>query len=288
MGGFRAKDADRERYVEVIEAAYVDGQLGAQDRELRVGRALTAETLDELHALTRDLQDQPAAVVVRPSPAAAVVEPPVAPPVPVGSSSTSGVPATVTGLVAAVVFIAVVLGMASSAQDDMGTFSQDQQYAVPWDESSDRMQRPGYQLSVSAVASFVRRYEAKFGTTETHEVGFFPSVVRVEVPARGARQRVQVWTWDGSWGRDTSAQPSDAPAGVVDLRTIDVRTLFDNVDVATQDLGASDARVARVVVRPSPDGRGSVSIHVRDDSGGGAQLETTAQGSRIRSVPFEA
>ena len=46
MGGFRAKDADRDRYVDVIESAYVDGQLGDQDRELRISRALTAETLD--------------------------------------------------------------------------------------------------------------------------------------------------------------------------------------------------------------------------------------------------
>ena len=73
MGGFRAKDADRERYVEVIETAYVDGQLGDQDRELRISRALTAETLDELDGLTRDLQNQPAPVVVR-RPAPRVVE----------------------------------------------------------------------------------------------------------------------------------------------------------------------------------------------------------------------
>ena len=68
MGGFRASDADRERYVDVIETAYVDGQLGDQDRELRVSRALTAETLDELDLLTRDLQNQPAPVVARRTP----------------------------------------------------------------------------------------------------------------------------------------------------------------------------------------------------------------------------
>ena len=42
MGDFRAKDADRDRFVELIEAAYVDGQLGDADRDLRVGRALSA------------------------------------------------------------------------------------------------------------------------------------------------------------------------------------------------------------------------------------------------------
>ena len=88
MGGFRAKDADRDRYVDIIEAAYVDGQLGEQDRELRVSRALSAETLDELEALTRDLQPPEGAVVRPPEP------------------STPAVPAA--GRVVAVVFVAVV------------------------------------------------------------------------------------------------------------------------------------------------------------------------------------
>ena len=40
MREFRAKDADRDRFVELIEAAYVDGQINDADRELRVGRAI--------------------------------------------------------------------------------------------------------------------------------------------------------------------------------------------------------------------------------------------------------
>ena len=63
MRGFRAKDADRDRCVELIEAAYVDGQINDADRELRVGRALSAETLDELATLTRDLSEYLPALV---------------------------------------------------------------------------------------------------------------------------------------------------------------------------------------------------------------------------------
>lgn len=63
MGDFRARDADRDRFVELIEAAYVDGQLGDPDRELRVAQALNAASLDELQALTRDLQLPPGSAV---------------------------------------------------------------------------------------------------------------------------------------------------------------------------------------------------------------------------------
>ena len=66
-----------------------------------------------------------------------------------------------------------------------------------------------------------------------------------------------------------------------------MEALFRNVAVATTGLGAADAEVQRIELRPSADGRGRVTIHVRDGSGGRAVLETTLQGSRVREVPFE-
>ena len=74
---------------------------------------------------------------------------------------------------------------------------------------------------------------------------------------------------------------------MVDLSELDVKALFRNVAVATSGLGEGDAEVQRIELRPSADGRGRVTIHVRDGSGGRALLETTLTGSRVREVPFE-
>ena len=74
---------------------------------------------------------------------------------------------------------------------------------------------------------------------------------------------------------------------MVDLSELDVEALFRNVAVATTGLGAADAEVQRIELRPSADGRGRVTIHVRDGSGGRALLGRPCRARRVREVPFE-
>ncbi|GAA5114877.1 hypothetical protein GCM10023339_20980 [Alloalcanivorax gelatiniphagus] len=284
MGGFRAKDEDRDRYVDILEAAYVDGQLGHHDRELRVSRALVAETLDELDALTRDLQNRPAPVVLRDPPALAPAPPPPAPPVeaveplPWLVTPRRTTPAWVVGGLAAGMLALVAFTMSSvdPSRPDLG-------YSVPWDEI-DSASVPGYEMTERDVLRFVRRYEARFDTTEVHEVRILPDRVVVHVPARGSVASRQS-SWDGEWRREAAPQPLPETSGTLSLLTLDVTALFVNIDVAVSDLGVVGAEVHRVVVRPSSDGTGSVTIHVGNGSGDRALLETTAQGSRVRAVP---
>lgn len=264
MGGFRAKDADRDRYVDVIESAYVDGQLGDQDRELRISRALTAETLDELDALTRDLQNQPAPVVPR-----------ARAPRPVPAAS-NGIPLKGLGVAAAGIFALAVFSMASSSQ-------------LPDEPGPGAVSAPslGYELAAPDVRAFMRGYQGKFDTSQVHEVTFLPDRVTAHVPVPGSQPSYAVWTWDGEWRRDTAPARVDGPVATVDLATLDVQALFGNIEIAEEDLGVSGAEVSRVVVRPATDGQGEVTIHVRNGSGHSARLETTGQGSRVRSVPYD-
>lgn len=290
MGGFRAKDADRERYVEVIETAYVDGQLGEQDRELRISRALTAETLDELDGLTRDLQNQPAPVVVRPTPSPVVVQsPPVPPPEPVAwpVPPKRGAPPKIVGSVVAGVFALSAFAFVSSSQDAVQPLFPSEDYSqLEWiDDTS--VPEGGYELAAPDVRRLVRRYGAKFSTSEAVAVTLFPYQARVQVPVGASGQDSGVWTWDGTWRSVSRGQGDEPPTGVVDLSTLDVEALFRNVAVATSGLGVGDAEVQRIELRPSADGRGRVTIHVRDGSGERALLETTLTGSRVREVPFE-
>ena len=111
---------------------------------------------------------------------------------------------------------------------------------------------------------------------------FFDLRAEVHVPVRGPEPRFEVWSWDGSWRRDAAAQPVTGGTATVDLGTLDVTRLFDNAEIARRDLGVSEARVQRVEVRPTSDGVGSVTIHVRNGSSDRVTLETTPQGSRVR------
>lgn len=281
MSGFRAKDADRDRYVDIIESAYVDGQLGEQDRELRVGRALTAATLDELDALTRDLQNRPLPVMVRSAPvtpAPAPVQRAMLEPWPVKPKDRT--PARAVGFVAAAIFAVAVYSMASAEQPiEELDYSRDSSYAAG------SASAPGYTLTAPGLQRFLRRYEAKFQTTQVFEVAIFSDRVVVQVPGADAPRRSAQWSWDGIWRREEPSRPVDRPTSPVDLGTLDVSRLFDSIDVAESDLGVSDAEVQRVVVRRAPDGQASVTIHVRNGFADSALLETTLEGARIRAVP---
>ena len=54
-GHLRAAHADRERVIEALKAAFVQGQLSADELDDRVGRAFASRTYAELAALTADI-----------------------------------------------------------------------------------------------------------------------------------------------------------------------------------------------------------------------------------------
>jgi hypothetical protein len=56
----RAAHADRERVVEVLKAAFVQGRLDKDELDARVGRAFASRTYAELAALTADIPAEPA------------------------------------------------------------------------------------------------------------------------------------------------------------------------------------------------------------------------------------
>jgi hypothetical protein len=59
-GRLRASHADRERVVEVLKAAFVQGRLDQGELDGRVGQALASRTYAELAALTVDIPADPA------------------------------------------------------------------------------------------------------------------------------------------------------------------------------------------------------------------------------------
>jgi MFS family permease len=64
-GHLRASHADREQVIGTLKAAFVQGMLGKDEFDLRVGQALAARTYADLAALTADIPPGPA--VARPA-----------------------------------------------------------------------------------------------------------------------------------------------------------------------------------------------------------------------------
>ena len=61
MPDMRASHEDRDRVADALRVADGDGRLSAEELDIRLERALSARTLDELAGLTADLPNAPAA-----------------------------------------------------------------------------------------------------------------------------------------------------------------------------------------------------------------------------------
>lgn len=285
MRGFRARDADRDRYVDVIEAAYVDGQIGDADRELRVARALSAETLDELEALTRDLQN-------RPVPAA---------PVQAGAAGTSRTGRLGGILVALGLFVALVgagvMAVAVLLASSVGTSQQgtSSTVVVPDGASSSPAEEvraprtPSFAMTARDVRGFLRAYERRFGTTDAWDVSFYPQRVAVDVPVRGSRPRYETWSWDGTWQR-TSPPRGASPfhTRLVDLDAIGPDRLMANIRTAERSLGVQRGSFTHAVLWDDPTHGPTLNIHVANDFDENGYLRTTLAGDRVvLRIPYD-
>ncbi len=70
-GRFLAADADRERAIDVLKTAFVQGALTRDDLSVRTGRALSARTYAELAAITGGLTARPVPAKTKTVPAPA-------------------------------------------------------------------------------------------------------------------------------------------------------------------------------------------------------------------------
>lgn len=281
MSDFRAKDADRDRFVELIEAAYVDGQLGAEDRELRVSRALSAATLGELEALTRDLQ-LPAGYVP-PQPAAPRT---LRPQRLVGMLVALG--AVVALLVVGVASLVLFAGTGSDSGGSTGVDIVSEQASPAPEPAAGEAEVPSFAMTLGEVRRFVRSYERQFGTLDVYEVGFYPTRVGVQVPVRGSRPRFERWAWTGTWQQDTEASALTGPDEIIDLGAVDVRRLFDNIAAAKKTLNVQRGKLTHVLVNHWIGDVPSVNIYIGNTFNESGYLKTTLSGDVLRAFPYDS
>ncbi|HMD93439.1 MAG TPA: DUF1707 domain-containing protein [Trebonia sp.] len=67
-GHLRASRADRERVIDVLKAAFVEGRLTRDEFDLRVGRVLKSRTYADFDAVTSDLPATPRPSAPAPEP----------------------------------------------------------------------------------------------------------------------------------------------------------------------------------------------------------------------------
>jgi hypothetical protein len=263
MGGFRASDADREHSVHLIESAYVDGQLGELDRDLRLDRARGAATSAELDALTRDLRP-----VVR-------TMPPSRAPASVPVRRVRHAAGVLGGLGAFLVLVGGgVAGLVALFAFAVGPGTSES--TVSGDSVPVVVGAGEAEVAPAQVERVVREYEQRFGTTTARTLVIGSDGVVAHVPAPDSPSRTEEWSFDdeGGWELVTTTEPDDAQ--VLDLADLDPDVLVTSIAAARDVLGRRAVHVEVAVADPGDGPR--VTIEVRSGSGTTVRLVTTLGG----------
>lgn len=268
----RAKDADRNDTVDLIDAAYSDGQLTAAEREQRTTHALQARTLGALESLTRDLQPVPA-----------VIAPPVR--------------RRRTGLViAAIVVVAGGIGAsfalsgddeptpAPTAQTDTEVVEQPEEVEIG-DEPVLDAKPLRYSFTPDGVRNYIELYEQEFGTTTALAFGFTTQgkVIAARPDPRGPRK----WDFLNQRLVDSGFYLSrDFPPGEVDLRDLDVDAAFRNLEAVKKATGRSSFPTLGMSVVIS-DGTAGVSVAAGDSRTQDCLMQWTSMDGEVLGDPVQ-
>lgn len=238
----RARAIDRDTHVEVIEAAYADGQLTREEYDERVSAALQAVTLTDLDRLTGDLQG------------ARVAPRPAAPPVrttPASSAQKRGL--AIGAAVAAAVLVFFFLLVDTSPQDSA---TSGQVEVVPA-EVVNPLTQGGYEQFLAAL-------QERQGDLVVFSVNLIEGRALVTVPVDATSQRSESLSWNGVWGEPGTGT---ADGDRLDLARIDpglVTTAVEEVDALVRE--PERDQTALSLGAPDPD-RPEEPVCVRASSG---------------------
>ncbi|WP_456694711.1 DUF1707 domain-containing protein [Aeromicrobium sp. P5_D10] len=201
----RARDVDRDAAIEIVEAAWSDGQLIREEYDQRVRRLLRASTLDELEQEIVDLQ--PEGTEWRPSSGVPADIAELVSSAPVRRNST-------TTVVALVLTAIVVIGGVMYV--NIGSDSP---------PPSDKREQVVAAESPFTPASFIAAREAlvdQSGSDSVYSAVLTSDKFEVVRPVSATGNEAVKLTWDGRWsaGRPTTSSAERLSLGLVSAEAV--------------------------------------------------------------------
>lgn len=267
----RARDKDRDAAIEVVEAAWAEGQIVEADRDKRVEELLRAQTLAEVRMLVHDLQPPAQA----PAPASAPAPEPAPPPYatleqvramkPQGATVSRAVfvvPLVVVVVVAVAIIGAIVaLVGAIDATTEGGLIGSDE---------------PADVLSVEGYADLLAAVEEETGSTIAFSAVLYPTYASVELPVDRTTQREEYWYWDGHELTNNDVKSTSSFART-DLSRVDPAVLVNLVEQVQTRL--EDATTWYAIVRAPDDDRAVMWAYASNEYGESEYLGARRDGT---------
>ncbi|HEX6148881.1 DUF1707 SHOCT-like domain-containing protein [Nocardioides sp.] len=267
----KARDADRDAAIEVVEAAFADGQISRPDYDLRVDRLLRAATIGELQMLVRDLrrsEDDEVTEAVEQVTEDVPAAPARATPRPNLTAVKIVLAAAAAVLALGLVVPLVIVGRGESTGG--GSMSAGSVEPV---RTINLTTAKGYNRLGKEV-------EAKTGSTVVFSAVVYPGYAVIEVPVDEQSQRSYGWYFDGDWDEWTGKGTADEER--FDLDEINGRTLAALVKEARGLV--EDPNTSYVIVNAAgrPDGV-CMSAYASNEYGETAYLDARCDGTVVRT-----
>ena len=272
MNDKRARDQDRDQAIEVVEAAWADGQIIEADRDKRVESLLQAQTLAETQMLVHDLQRPK----TPPPPAeygaaGAQVDQLQAVKLPKARSQTSG--ATIGCILVPMVFLVVFGGIAFAIF--MGLRSN---------QVLDPGEKPGAGqvnvISVDGLSDLVDALVEETGSSEVFSAVLYPTYAIVDVPVDATSQRDMSFYWDGDleeWG-----STSTSTEGRFDLADIDGDVVAELVKNAQGRVDGPDTWYASITLPSEGEDDAWIWAYATNEYSETAYVAGTLDGTLVR------
>lgn len=289
----RARDRDRDAAIKTVEDALKSGRIIQADRDKRVDELRSAQTMQDIDILVRDLRPHAASTAPQtpvPTVTAGQAQPGQQPWPLVnygpGEGSTVEVTQlvgktgrTIGGVIAAVVLLSVVIPIAGviiflvSARD-----SFPESFGSPTDETTYLPGEPpgegginvhtveGYQDLVDAV-------EEELGSTEVFDVSLYPRYAVLSVPIKEGTARYQSFYWDGE------LEPSNS-RGTNSYGTIDMKDVRPElvIRLLKKVRGQVDNPDSWYASANAASGEGQVSAYASNEFGEYVLIQATFDG----------
>lgn len=293
----------------MIEAAFADRQITPEDRDLRVGNALLAQTLGELDMLIRDLVEpatpamQPPATLHDPhlsdssayvpqqpiayAPPQQAADVPAPQPPPAYTMVRSAAPRRQRPVLAMFVLALVVASVGASAVVSAlrDSFLNNGPGGPQFGQVEDT-----YDLTAAGMSDFLDLYEGKFGHRTALNATFYDSYVVVDVPTSDGKSRHETWLYrEAQWQRTNEATANLTGDVTVNLAKVNLSKLEANIAQAEATLGIDVPTQVYVLVGSGWTGTAnSLAIHVNNKFGENAFMTTNLPGRVLQRYPFQA
>ncbi len=286
----RARDLDRSDTASVLDAAYAEGQLGADEYHDRVAKAKAATTIGDLTALTADLQT-PAALGAR-APRVVSTSPKRARP-----SRQGWYSAALTAAALVVAFGAFAL---TSGDDEPAPAAPpaaavpEAEPAAPRAELDDVdpviIETPDL-VTGAGLAHFIADFRAEFGDTIADEISLHPDHGDVERAVPGQPNRLVTYDYRGGFQRPSEPTTRKVDTPTVDLGALDTTAVGAALANAGTIAQVPDGKVSHLSVEiyrfGSSEGQMVVWVYVGNEFDESGHFVLDPAGEVLRVWPFE-